>query len=931
MEPTNVQVNTNRPASRAIQENAGQKGMQLPAVDPLQQLEQVPAQEADAPVIQRKYAYTGQENIPPTGLVSVWQNKNGEKFKLNSVTGAPPNISAEFESVGGAAVKETYQVPAEVKGLPYNAFQPDRFIYKDPAQPGTEAVVQDLTGFSALSILPDIKAADWNSHFHKTAFLTRVSLMPVDQAGTDNLFKANQLWVTEVKMSDDRPPTKFGKEGQRSHTVAWTLLRAAMENMHNQSLENFIETVSHLFVESRVAEKSKAEARKAGEALAASIQAGINKLRSGQEAEVFYWQTQASSLLTNFVHYYQVSKAATYADGAAIGHGEPGHMETLRWSEKQFDTKAALAGDELTNATTAAIGMFDAKKTLKEKTIGRVLGHWLNNLHLAFPRLMRAHHADMLAAFTGKLGLKGPDLDNIKMLLGGDPTIAHANITAKATAPAYTHAAAPVNMSLGPNQSTFVADVAVVPVNKGAQAAMDINVTGGAPKTLTLDAYKPDDLTIAQLKVADDRPPTRFGALQRSHTVAWTLVRRHLISFGGQPVSKLLTFMHNEMGVLKKDIGKPGRYIKFDAAGSATALEAGLKHLIDNKPLQPLHQWQAALSQLVETYITLYQLSNSATYSKEERPTGHAEAEAIKKLDTASHAVVADPANKAAILNSQLDLLGEQAAKLVDTVIATSSLKPDNWLIAIQHWIHLLEGRFPHLMSHGPFKDKLIKSLSVAEPTEETIAPYGAPANFSTKEKLLINLYESAQNEVKNIVDIFVSDIKSSIRLKLAMYAAPEPKEWSSLHTQVLIPAKRLNKWRGSAQALARPPEKRRRTGTSSSARSIPDKDAIQHLTDQANGLMGDIKKTKDDIGQEIFDNLETVKVKDAGNKAFWASNAIKLNSDIKQAVEDTFTLSKLGSIQNYSRWYEVINAIPAGKEPKYKHIKKAIEDTRKA
>lgn len=423
------------------------------------------------------------------------------------------------------------------------------------------------TGTSAPSVFPEIPATQHEPEFHRTSFLARVSLTPRGDAHGGELHRASELWVKDVKLSNDRPPTKFGADGQRSHTVAWSLMREALHNLGGQPLDGFVALVARLFQD---LEAPTNQAGAAAAALAAKITAGAAALRDPAKLrDLASWQRGASELLGHVVHAYQLSDAATYADSVAIGHGEPGHMAALRGAEAALRAGGNVTA-QIADLQRAAAGMLDFKSRLGHQTIGHILQHWTNDLHLAFPRLMAAHRTEIVAGLSAKL--PASELDAIKLALGRDPTLPVAEIAAKPSQTEVTTARGPADTAIpAAHRASFVANVVVVPTAAAARLATQHTTAapGSAPVTgsVELGHYQLGQLQIDALAVADDRPDTRFGVLQRSHTVAWTLVRRHLMGFGGKPATVLAEFLANELTTLKSDIDTPAQNAKigFDA------------------------------------------------------------------------------------------------------------------------------------------------------------------------------------------------------------------------------------------------------------------------------------------------------------------------------------------------------------------------------
>ena len=658
------------------------------------------------------------------------------------------------------------------EALSAGLLQPRHAPCPSAAQSLAQRIVQRVA-----SAFPAIAEINWRCQFHTTDFLGRVTLIPIASSAGGERYKSSELWVQEVKISNDRPPTKFGAGGQRSHTVAWSLLRAAIQGLGGQTLENMISMLAALYGKLEKPTSSR-EAAEAAAALDVSIKAGIAVISDPGKLEDFaFWQLAASELVGKYVHAYQLSDEATYADGQAVGHGEPRNIATLRAADDQAKGGMDLT-TQLPDIRAAASGMLDLNMRLGAAVIGDIRQHWIDDLHLAFPHLMAKHHADILR-----------DLPPVTPL---------DKIRTKPSGKRYRFGVQPVMALPAAGQSTFVSNVVLTPRAGGTARNVDLEVTEEAKTTklpqLSLLHYKIDELDIAQLDVSDDRPKTRFGILQRSHTVAWTLVRRHLMHFKGKSGAALANFISNELLQLKGDIDTPekNKKIGFNAPKEAKDKRIILAAATAQPEGYPLLQWQQLLSELVETYVTLYQLSRSATYSKEECPKGHGESQAIATLQ-AAEVRLADtkPEDRSDLFEADKEAILEAAVKLVDASAATSTLAPRTWNDAIEHWLRLIGDQYPIITALPQFADDVQDTVRVMEPKDELLAGYATPAD--DRDKALINLYENAKLEVRSVQDTFGIDLYSCIRIALMDFSPPDEIKVGQRGQRHKIPPRRLS------------------------------------------------------------------------------------------------------------------------------------------
>lgn len=902
---------------------------------------QPPATPLESP-IQRRYKYAGQITTPPptSTQADIWQDAGNQPFTLASSAPGTGGIVLTFNPFGRMAPPETFTVPDQIGSKKFFDVVSDAVRYSDPNPPNHTLRLQDLTQITeykvanAKSSFAEIGADKFDSHFHRTSFLGRVSLVPIQSTQGNELFKANELWVEDVKIADERPPTKFGDEGQRSHTVAWTLLRSALNGLAGQSLNTFFTIVKEMLHDTDLPTNSS-DATKAAQALYTKLQTGIAAIGDANKAsEIFFWQRLASDLLGNYVHYYQLSESATYADAQAVGHGEPTHMAVLRGAESVLKVTPSLKSSVLEEVKQSAVGLLDYKQRLSDKNIAQIFHHWINNLYLAFPLLMRTYHADIVNA----LNLSANDLLLLTKALGKNPTAPLTSIVNKPITISVTSGREMDTTALPRvNQSTFVANVYVVPQKSVIKGNLEVEKKdkglSEAKNNVALGHYKATEVKIEQVEVADDRPNTRFGNLQRSHTVAWTLVRRHLINFSGKSAIELLNFIANELPILQGDIDSPesNKKITFDASGAAADINNHVMQIAGNADGFPLHQWQTRLSELIESYVTLYQLSRSATYSKEERPKGHGESNAIGSLDKIEADLIAIhdkhkpnsmPEKKNYTDANEGDIC-EVAIKLVDAAVATSSLQPKNWQIAIEHWLKLLEGKYPTLMGVPSAAKAIRESVTVAEPSEELLAGY--KPGLKPRDKLLINLYEGAKYEARSAPQYFANDLRSSMRLWLAQLPAPKSSHWSAIVNGIRLDINKLKPYAAHLQEYFSRGSARR-----GGLKDPPAEKAIGKVIEDVKGYFDAVNTDKNVIVNLLLDYIVTQAEKDNDVKKFVSNNGPAIQEKLVAAFDEAIELSIANTMDNYQAWYIIVYQIKASEEVNYETLMRVIEEQKK-
>jgi hypothetical protein len=887
-------------------------------------------------IIQRMYVY----DDAPSGSGNFWTNYLGLSYTIDENYSEADNgmgIKLTFNEVT-TNLPSTFTIPAFLNGRKFHSVEKDGVWYGNRNSDNTSTSPEDRIKYTDLrfiamqnaqSALPRIDDANYAPNYHNTSFLARVSLIPLSSL-PGGLYTSSDLWVKQVKVSNDRPPTKFGKnEGQRSHTVAWSLLRAAPQGLGGQSLGDFIAMLDEMFKEFKLPDDPASS--QAPKALHDTVTVGIGILKNKDRIDGFtFWQRGASELLSKFVHAYQLSEEATYRDGRATGHDESRHLATLREAEVIMKLGRPLDAKKLAQVQKAAVGMLDYKENLTLNVRWLIFRHWINDLFLAFPNLMAKHSEDIWKG----LELKPEDEQAFTNLFSKDSKkdskVPLDKIKTKLTTRVVSSPSEPKTMALPTeHQSTFVANLVLVPSHPVEQIAVDFNITDKgnsvSPYQLNLEKYISDQLQIKQLNVADDRPNTRFGRLQRSHTVAWTLVRRHLMHFRGKTATTLANFILNELAILKNDIDTPSTNskIQFDAPMEAAKKRVNLAAVVQAKKAFPLYQWQTLLSELVETYVTLYQLSRSATYSVEERPQPHGEHNAIVALANMEKQEVEYDKETAVT----------KALKLVDANVATSMLPPENWQIAIEHWLKLLEELYPNLCKNQDFKEALKERISVMDPKEELLAGY-ENKGLSEQEKVLINLYENAKQEIRNIPEVFVKDLKTSIRLELSNLVpqeeikpsdsvSQEEKTWPFIIDKLEPPEKMTRTWAAIFTTNFNLLKTKR-----GNIQSVPTQENFATLLKVTEPYFKKVETSRDEIIRAVTGEL--YRMAEGEKKAFVESNMKQISSALEAGVNEAINLSGVSTLNNYVEWFKLLKSFNKDETITYSTLNTAISSKRK-
>ncbi|WP_211463579.1 eCIS core domain-containing protein, partial [Collimonas silvisoli] len=279
--------------------------------------------------------------------------------------------------------------------------------------------------------------------------------------------------------------------------------------------------------------------------------------------------------------------------------------------------------------------------------------------------------------------------------------------------------------------SEFGSQVALVPIAQGESAKGSEH------------QYLSDDLLVSDVNVGDkDRPDTRFGAKQESHTVAWVLLRHTLMTQNGRTVRQVAEFLFHDID----------RIAEMEQSESVDALLQQVARIPEafERGRLPVFVWQQLLSRLVVIYTQIYQASRAATFRKGS-PKGHGESHAIALLsaaqvEAAGDQVIDDP--------DRIDALTKACGSLLD-IAFNPSLGAEAASFSIRHWMAALQQVFPALMAQvgeqltGPVLLRKIPKKTAEElgatSVSELLVRFGhVKPNFKTRP--MPNLYLAKGN-----------------------------------------------------------------------------------------------------------------------------------------------------------------------------------------
>ncbi|MCU7821057.1 toxin glutamine deamidase domain-containing protein [Kitasatospora sp. DSM 101779] len=197
------------------------------------------------------------------------------------------------------------------------------------------------------------------------------------------------------------------------------------------------------------------------------------------------------------------------------------------------------------------------------------------------------------------------------------------------------------------------------------------------------------DVFLSEVLPSNDRPMTRFGTDQRSHTVPWALTRRAASGLAGRSAESVWAELTHDITEFKKFPPEP----KGAAEKDYPAVKARWDDIVarlDKLPSDPsrqqsLQEWHRDLGDLVSGYIELSQITSFASFA-DGRAVGHGEAGMLDRLGAFQR--------------------GEGPAPRTDEVVGTlldikqtASLSEKDVVTAKEHLIRSLHRAYPDYMT----------------------------------------------------------------------------------------------------------------------------------------------------------------------------------------------------------------------------------------
>lgn len=557
---------------------------------------------------------------------------------------------------------------------------------------------------------------------------------PVDEGEKPKLgemvYTPNIVVIKTILMGDtDRPPTQF--KNQERHTVAWTLARNGIMNLAGSTVFEVITYFMHALESLKVFLKESDAGEEAVRVfkMVMSRQNDVLVQANSGKVPLTVWQSLIANLIKVYLQVYQLTSVATFKEGKSKGSGEGHAMARLRKDEAAVQSKDEVRDiSDISDDAETLIDLISKPEVLGIQEYAFAVHHWIELLQLNFPHLMSTHGDEVVnpllskaIASTHREILKKDKVPNYTKIKTIRDLLQHFHYKAdtKAVQQGDTDKRQIVRGGLSLPDVTvrglttnFTASVALMPLDAPVLVGEKIEREQEKVKTIQVDAYKANQVMIRFIALSNqDRPKTKFKKTQRSHTVAWTLVRHHILSFANKNVPVMLAMLKRTLTRLCDDI--------HDSKGKKLAENALVTLKKYESETLPLYNWEHLLSWLLARYGVVYQVAESSAYTSPTdgtRPKGHGESGAMRVLRDNNFTLEAEEA-----WHSPPDKVATQAVKLFDAFV-TDDLTKENVLTAYHHWCEALQDTFPLVWEYG--SDELVKALkqTLVTDEDETIA-----------------------------------------------------------------------------------------------------------------------------------------------------------------------------------------------------------------
>lgn len=500
---------------------------------------------------------------------------------------------------------------------------------------------------------------------------------------------ASSLRVGRVALAaGDRPPTQFAGR-QASHTVSWTLLVQSYEAAAGMPLTDFVRNRLIPDVRALAAQNDERPSPVVHGFLGNWGVPRLTALLDERHSDLDWHQLVGSAVREYFV----ALQSAPFSTHTALEHLDAGYFadRPAPHGEGQandfFQSAEALPGDQLAaldhgTVVNAALAYLDTGAWQQHggitsvRSLALILHHWETALRRAFPRTWERWGAAVEAysdAYRIDAGI-APGF--------GDVMHDHVALARAGRADEIGVGVGASDLTDDLPYTTFVAQVDLVPA-----------VGSAARDELAADAFD-----VVQIDLPDDRMPTKYLVRQKSHTVAWSLVRRSLEGLAGQTLPELLAALVEKWRLLDAQdwasMTDPGTQLitARDLGPSASRETVDRRNQENRVRLQALHAnihpniasltaaqgqqhsdlaWTNLVQGSLSAYVETMQSAPLTAMQAEPSPKGHGEADADEYLSRFEDDAMSD-----------LELLRKTRAEIWKQVKSLSGTK----VLPTLHW-----------------------------------------------------------------------------------------------------------------------------------------------------------------------------------------------------------------------------------------------------
>ncbi|MBD2450055.1 alpha/beta fold hydrolase [Nostoc sp. FACHB-152] len=155
------------------------------------------------------------------------------------------------------------------------------------------------------------------------------------------LFSAKEYTIKAIYLTNDRPPTKFGPVGQKSHLIAWNLTLQRLSNLaKGKNVEEFLKVLKgqwqllqaqnwDAMINSRLITE-KEEYNNANKKRLSNLRLKLKSnilrideaLKEGKKRNDLQWNNFIQETISDYIEVYQSAPLTSYRDGMPEGRGE---------------------------------------------------------------------------------------------------------------------------------------------------------------------------------------------------------------------------------------------------------------------------------------------------------------------------------------------------------------------------------------------------------------------------------------------------------------------------------------------------------------------------------------------------------------------------------------------------------------------------------